>query len=590
MIEINWNLSTHIKAAFPGRIAKEHIYHVKGKYRWIQIFTPKKDENLHYEVINGKIELHFEGDEYASKYEKLIDYLMSKTENKEDFVWGEWESGYRCQWTKELNNEDYEEDIKRFVEKFDSLIGKYNENAKEDGIVTNLGEEDSIPHVDESAEKKSSVSLYICNLEQVLKLPLSIPDYQRIYCWEEQNVICLLEDVNNFIKNNTGTYRLGTLILHCFKDSSDKDKYKYAVIDGQQRLITLAIWLAEMKMTTGLLKEKLWSKQSKDYVSNNKYLIREFCEKLKKKGEEIETLSKEIIKSIEFSVLVLENTSIDLAYTFFSNQNSRGVALTDYDLLKAHHLRYIPLSFKQQATNAAETWNKMIEDGRSEREKNGVSDYERTLDTYIYRLRRWMRKRECQDENVKYRVKQEYEATPIIEGIPPFGERFYFNEPIQGGTHFFEFVKQHIVKYRRFTKTAEYCEIHYKMVGRNSCLYYRDVIESILFAYYLKFEENYLADALAVIMRIILQHRYDNNSAQKKSVVRYARDKELVLMIDQATSPTFFLAEAWNVAKDLFINTNQPIKRFMSDRAKEIMGNIKESITITSFKELNNKV
>ena len=107
---------------------------------------------------------------------------------------------------------------------------------------------------------------------------------------------------------------------------------------------------------------------------------------------------------------------------FFSNQNSRGVALTDYDLLKAHHLRYIPSTCEQQSRHAAEKWNKMIECGRNNSDLTMQPDYVRTLDTYIYRLRKWMRKKDCDDSVGNYRVKCEYEAAPIVEEIPPFGD------------------------------------------------------------------------------------------------------------------------------------------------------------------------
>ncbi len=580
MLVLDETVLKTVRDKYPDRQIIPHVEAlIPDVDRYIQIPTALPGasiDDIHYEVYQGKIELHFEG-QFAQKAEitSLIDFLKDKIgedEYKWEDPWQPWgEKWCRCQWTKELTSEDCVKDVEAFIDKFDERIREYLKQRE-------LGEEDCLSHSVPSEKKESQVSLYTCNLEQVLKLPLRIPDYQRIYCWEEQNVIRLFEDVINFINGNTGKkYRLGTVILHYHDE-------KYDIIDGQQRLITLALWLHELGKTAGLLKEKLCSEQSRQYVAYNKYLIQELHKRKTQNSKEKET---HILEHIEFSVLVLERSSIDLAYTFFSNQNSRGVALTDYDLLKAHHLRYIPMSFEQQATNAAETWNKMIEDGRSEREQYEVSAYEMALDTYIYRLRRWMRKRDCQDEKVRYRIKQEYEATPIIEGIPPFGERFYFNEPIQGGTHFFEYVKQHLAKFRRFTQTAEYLAIHPLMTGRSSCSYYRDVIEGILFAYYLKFEENYLADALAVIMRIILQHRYDNDSAQKKSVIRYACDMELALMIDQATSPTFFLAEARNIAKNMFININRPIKIFMSNRATEIMERIEKSITIQSFKELN---
>jgi hypothetical protein len=39
------------------------------------------------------------------------------------------------------------------------------------------------------------------------------------------------------------------------------------------------------------------------------------------------------------------------------------------------------------------------------------------------------------------------------------------------------------------------------------------------------------------------QHRYDAKRALTYKIREYAKDSEIVMMIDQASSPTFFLAE-----------------------------------------------
>jgi hypothetical protein len=403
---------------------------------------------------------------------------------------------------------------------------------------------------------------------------LAIPNYQRIYCWEESNVKCLLDDIFEHINVKTKVpYRLGTIILHCHDG-------RYDILDGQQRLVTLALLMSEIGVKTNLLKEKFVSKQSVEHVAYNKHLIHDYVLRHPALVGFIDSL----LNNIEFTVLVLGNTTLDLAYTFFSNQNSRGVALSDYDLLKAHHLRHIPTSLEQQSRRAAEVWNKMIEDGRTDN-----AAYVRTLDTYLYRMRKWMRKRECDDSKTSYRIKKEYEAAPIVEEIPPFGERFYFNEPIQGGTHFFAFVEQHLHKYQLFTDTEEYKLLHSSIVGSSNELY-RDVIETVLFCYFLKFGTYYLADALVVIMRILLQHRYIHPQATKSSIVKYAGDSELVLIIDYATSPTFFLAEARNIAKDLLYPPRQkmsPIRHRMRITAANISKRLESKIFIESFKNMN---
>lgn len=545
--------------------------------RYIQIYLEGYDTDLHYEYKidsgwNGRVELHFEGS-WESKYGVLIDRLMNNTQNCDNLTWSEWSCGYRCQHSRNIETpDDLIQTMSYMIDLFDKLI-------------RNLTSE--IPSFEEKVidcdgilpKQEGLVEIFEKKYGEILRLPLAIPNYQRIYCWEENNVKCLLDDVFEHIATNKATpYRLGTIILH----SHDG---KYDIIDGQQRLVTLSLLLSEVRVKTGLLKEKFSSERSKGYVAYNKHIIHEYVQRRLNIYEHVDDL----MNLIEFSVLVLQNASIDLAYTFFSNQNSRGVVLTDYDLLKAHHLRYIPATFEKQSKHAAEVWNKMIEDGRNENDSTSVPDYVSTLDTYIYRLRKWMRKKECDDIKDNYRVKREYEAAPIVEEIPPFGEKFYFNEPIQGGTHFFSYVEQNLNIYHQFICSEEYKILHSTIQG-GSNQWYRDIIESVLFCYYLKFGNYFLSDALVVIMRIILQHRYVNSRAMKSSIVHYAGDSELVMIIDQATSPTFFLAEARNIAKELSYPQRQemsPIMRSMRMKASNIAKTLEHNIVVESFKNLN---
>lgn len=547
--------------------------------RFIQFFIDGFDHDLHYEYRidkkwTGRVELHFE-DDWENKYGVLIDRLMDNTQNCDELNWSEWDCGYRCQHSQKINTiEELYQTMSYMMELFGKLI-------KDSTSATPIIEERSIEGgMTLPLQDNSKVDIYEKKYGEILQLHLTIPDYQRIYCWEENNVKCLLDDVIEHIGTNSKTpYRLGTIILH----SRDG---KYDIIDGQQRLVTLALLLSEIGVKTSLLKEEFSSKRSIEYVAYNKHIIHEYV----RRHLSIHNNVEKLLNLLEFSVLVLQNnTSIDLAYTFFSNQNSRGVALTDYDLLKAHHLRYIPSSCEQQSRQAAEVWNKMIEDGRNENDQTMIPDYVQTLDTYIYRLRKWMRKKKCDDSTNNYRIKREYETAPIVEEIPPFGERFYFNEPIQGGTHFFSYVEQHRNKYRLFSKTEEYIILHNTIQGGSS-QWYRDVVESILFCYFLKFGESYLSDALVVIMRILLQHRYDNSRATKSSIVQHAGNSELVLIIDQATSPTFFLAEARNIAKDLSYPARQsmtPIMRSIRMKASDISKRLEQNIVVESFKNLN---
>ncbi len=186
----------------------------------------------------------------------------------------------------------------------------------------------------------------------------------------------------------------------------------------------MSLILDELGIETCLLDQEFESSVAREYIGYNKYFVGNFIQKY---ITDKKAFANKLLSNIELSVLILNNTSIDLAYTFFSNENSRGVTLTDYDLLKAHHLRFIPEACEQQSRKAADTWNRMIKNGKSKvTEFDPKPDYERTLDTYLYNLRQWMQKENNEIEKNDRHVKNEYEAAPIMSELPPFGEQFFF--------------------------------------------------------------------------------------------------------------------------------------------------------------------
>ncbi|MEA3642097.1 MAG: DUF262 domain-containing HNH endonuclease family protein [Lamprobacter sp.] len=67
---------------------------------------------------------------------------------------------------------------------------------------------------------------------------LDIPRYQRSYAWEKQNVSELFEDIKEAIETNSQHY-LGTIVL-----AKTDNPEIYTVVDGQQRLTTLLLFIA----------------------------------------------------------------------------------------------------------------------------------------------------------------------------------------------------------------------------------------------------------------------------------------------------------------------------------------------------------
>ncbi len=63
-----------------------------------------------------------------------------------------------------------------------------------------------------------------------------MPDYQRLYAWEEKNCKDFWNDIIKSVKEGQNHY-LGTITLE------EKGNGKYEVIDGQQRLTTFYLFV-----------------------------------------------------------------------------------------------------------------------------------------------------------------------------------------------------------------------------------------------------------------------------------------------------------------------------------------------------------
>ena len=192
------------------------------------------------------------------------------------------------------------------------------------------------------------------------------------------------------------------------------------------------------------------------------------------------------------------------------------------------------------------------------------------------------------DDNSKYNVKREYEAAPSIPEIPPFGEQFYWNESIQGGSHFFAYVDTILSRFHSFSITNVYKAIH--RLDMETHKWYRDVIESLLFSYYLKFGEQYLAEALMLIAKRVSMHRYDNTRVNFSKLLQYGAETNIVMMIDRATSPTFFLAELCQVIKEMRVLEPQTkIQQRYSQEMSRCMDLCKQDVEIQSIINLVEK-
>jgi len=516
MVRIDSALECYIKKAFPERIVA--ACHQKGmwqKNRWIYVTSIQvQNEEIHYEYIGGCMELHFESQE-LSKYRSLVRKLKRKCPRDRRFQWRRGDEWYSC--SVEISPSNWDELVNAFkamMDIFDPLIGEL-QNATD--VVFEIA-----PHCEEPFDSsdigKEDVCLETCSLGKIFSNQLVIPDYQRNYCWEERQIRSLWDSLCNMNQE----IHLGTIILQ------HNEFGTYDVIDGQQRLVTLTLicQILRYRGNLSLLDQTFRSENSKRHIGEAKWLIQQLAARTR-----IENLCAVILKNVLFSVLILRDGSLDLAYTFFSNENAKGVPLSDYDLLKAHHLRFI--TDENQAEHLAKLWNLAISGKRQ--------ILETVLGVHLFRLRKWMRK-EPADTNLRFAIRDEFSSAVVLPEIPPFGERFNFYEKIQGGTHFFAYVDCFASIFIKFSQTNLVCVLR-KQLMAGPHWRYGSVIETLLFGYFMKFGERYLPEALFCIASSVAQHRYFTERALSYKILEYAMNSEIALMLDQASSPTFFLAE-----------------------------------------------
>ncbi|MCF0187964.1 MAG: DUF262 domain-containing protein [Bacteroidaceae bacterium] len=524
-----------VEKEFPG---KDFYWEYKDGHGYLQIQAGNGKKftisDVHYEYYNGSVRIHIEGKNWWQLRQDLSYILNNHKELRGDV----WQKRQNCQWILDNDKESGFNLFKQIRDIVEPELAAYEEGKK-----LNVKEE--------------SVSYQELGLDDLYSLNLDIPPYQRIYTWGDEQVRTLLDDIANI---KLSKYFIGSVILH--KQKLD-GKEVFDIVDGQQRLVTTA--LIKFALDGNNISDDLSRFLNCEYASldaqvriaeNLRYIQNYLSDKNRK-----EHISQNLSK-LTFGVLTIkEYNSLDLAFTFFSNTNSKGKKLTDYDLLKPHHLRYIPSDLEDQQMHLSRKWDSMVNKERKvENESIANQDgrekisYIRVMELLLYRLRKWEQAKDGVPRN-DYHIKKEFEAAPIIKEIPPFGEQFDFCEPIQGGQHFFAYVEQFIDKYNSFEeKTIIQENFRYSRTDQ----WYSDVIEALAFCYYLKFGKSYINEAIMSITRYVSIIRFRNAKAYKPTILKWVKDSRIVMEIRRSTSPTFFLAFIESLIDNPPVEPNRP--------------------------------
>ena len=272
----------------------------------------------------------------------------------------------------------------------------------------------------------------ILSVEELLKLDLVIPSYQRPYKWTEKNIRELILDIQKGIEDANKypnfKYRVGTVILY-----QENDTKPYEIVDGQQRILSFLLLklCLNPSFTCSLLSAMFSDKVTLDNLHSNSDRIREWCSSVDDGVKE--AFDKALSDVLE--VVVLTVGELSEAFQLFDSQNTRGRELYPHDLLKAYHLREIHDKYDMQ--RAVLKWES--KDPKAIRE---------LFDNYLFPLWNWSKRRRSSrftaaeiDLYKGIEVSSGYTYAHRANKAMPY---FLLSEPLISGGDFFEMVDHYM--------------------------------------------------------------------------------------------------------------------------------------------------
>ena len=272
----------------------------------------------------------------------------------------------------------------------------------------------------------------ILSVEELLKLNIVIPSYQRPYKWTEKNIRELILDIQKGIedanKHPNFKYRVGTVILY-----QENDTKPYEIVDGQQRILSFLLLklCLSPNFPCSLLSAKFSDKVTLGNLHSNSDRIREWCSSVDVGVKE--AFDKALSEVLE--VVVLTVNELSEAFQLFDSQNTRGRELYPHDLLKAYHLREIHDKYDMQ--RAVLKWES--KDPKAIRE---------LFDNYLFPLWNWSKRRKSSRftaaEIDLYKGIEESSGYTYARRANKAMPYFLLSEPLISGGDFFEMVDHYM--------------------------------------------------------------------------------------------------------------------------------------------------
>jgi len=455
--------------------------------------------------------------------------------------------------------------------------------------------------------EKTELKISVMTLEDLLNnSKLNIPSYQRPYSWTEKQLEPLLQDLYNERTDGQPTI-MGGIILHSEK-TPDTPEELY-IVDGQQRLITFSLIQYVLQSyadknenaTPNTLLGKIKSHTlTDDNLIKNATFIKAFIKKKK--------LKKPNLDNIFF--IAVQTEFIEDAFSFFDSQNTRGKKLEDYDVLKAHHLRFIESD--DLATYCAKDWEKIEKDTRL--------GLKYLLETLLMRTRKWSRgqhynhdlREEFKSQRTRKKSLNEYELSRYsqaalfskwkynpsnetalefyfhpIEAIYKVGSiqvagsenykflPFQLGQTIEGGELFFWYTNKYHALYKELfddnnpqvSKVFKEFIIKLKSFNYNTgAEYVYQVYKGALLFYYDKFGYYKYEEAAQTLFFNIYWLRMKQSTVQYASIYKYIREFNPFALIQDASFPDYLIFKCADDLEGKYLPNDYDPKNFKGIR------------------------
>ncbi|EGK7521969.1 DUF262 domain-containing protein [Campylobacter lari] len=337
---------------------------------------------------------------------------------------------------------------------------------------------------------------------------LNIPYYQRPYAWEKKHVKTLLKDISEQIDKNQ-KYLLGSLILHKGNtEIVDGQQQKFNIVDGQQRLTTLALILRVLCECNFLNNVKYSHNESKYHIKENYEYIKAYFESYKNNKKD--KFLNFLLENIEFICVLAPN--VDDAFLFFDSANSKGKGLKSYDLIKAFHLH----SLEKNQGSMLDYYARKFENLAKNERKITI-----LFDELLAPARAWLKHKNIRVDKIK--TEQIYEE--FCKEF--FSDKFLYSKEDLGvlssfanGVDFFEYLFKYNECFDKLSNNALYQELD--EIYYTGFIYNKYIYAIAVMIYFSKFPNGNSDYFLALLARAAFSLRVYSSSIYRATQRDYA--------------------------------------------------------------------